>query len=259
VKLLIVCPIPVEFNACREVLSLRDIQGSWACRAGRRSSGNVEVYALESGPAKVRAAWATTAGIQQLSPQLVLDTGCCAGIRPGSAVGEIILAKTCYEYDISGGGFPKKSIREMRLPSALQILEAASRQTLLRRAVEEGRQAGYEVRVGDQACGEFLIQSQAMRQALFALFGAEAGNWETAGVFIPALKSALPALSLRVVTDLGDENALRDFRRNAKEKSRQLYRCLQVLIETGWFALFMSGWEKLPEASRRKLPSLVRP
>jgi len=259
VKVLLVCPFPPEFNACRETLGLRDSRPVSGCRAARGTAGNNDVFAVESGPAKARAAAATVAGSLAYTPHLVVDTGSCAGTEPGAFAGQLILCRDCYEYDIGGGGFPTRSIPEMKLPSAVSLLPSADRETLLREAGETGSSESFQVRVGNQACGELLIQSQAMREALYSLFQASGANWESAGVFIGALKNRLPPLSIRVVTDLGNEQALNDFRANIRKKARELYRYIQVLAEYGWFDHFLECWQRLDPAAVERLPQNVLP
>jgi nucleoside phosphorylase len=258
-KLLLICPLPPEFNACREVLGLRDSKPLSGCRAARGTAGNVEVLALESGPAKARAAAAVVGGSLAASPDLVVDSGSCAGTEPGAFVGQLILCRDCYEYDIGGSGFPSRSIPEMKLPSALSTLSSSDRETLMREAGETGSTESFQVRVGNQACGELLVQSLAMREALYALFHASGANWETAGVFVGALKNSLPPLSIRVVTDLGDERSLSDFRANIKKKSRELYRYFRTLAEYGWFDHFLESWRRLDRATIDRLPRHVLP
>lgn len=259
VKVLLVCPVPPEFNACREILGLRDAKPVSGCRSARGTAGNIEVLAVESGPAKARAAAATVAGSLSYSPELVVDTGSCAGTEPGAFVGQLILCRDCYEYDIGGSGFPTRNIPEMKLPSGVCLLPSAERETLLREAGETGSTENFQVHVGNQACGELLIQSQAMREALYSLFQASGANWETGGVFVGALKNSLPPLSIRIVTDLGNEQALDDFRANIKQKARELYRYVQVLAEYGWFDHFLECWQRLDPATVARLPQRVLP
>lgn len=258
-KVLLICPFPPEFNACREILGLRDSKPVSGCRSARGTAGNIDVFALESGPGKARAAAATVAGALAFSPELVADSGSCAGTEPGAFVGQLILCRDCYEYDIGGKGFPTRGIPEMKLPSAFSTLSSPDRETLLREAGETGSTESFQVHVGNQACGELLIQSQEMREALHSLFRASGANWETAGVFIGALKNRLPPLSVRIVTDLGNEQALNDFRANIKKKARELYRYVQVLAEYGWFDHFHECWRRLDPATIDRLPQSVLP
>ncbi len=67
-RVLLIRPVPAEFGACRETLLLRDPTRISGCRAARGTSGGVEILALESGLAKVRAAAATAAACLQCGP-----------------------------------------------------------------------------------------------------------------------------------------------------------------------------------------------
>ena len=256
-KLLILCPIPVEYSACREVLALRDLPNLAGCRSGYASAREGELYCLESGPGKARATAAALLGVQRYGPDLLLDSGSCAGIEPGVSIGQIVAARECFEVDLAGTPFPRRLLPEMRLPSAFSFLPQQDGETLLRQAVEQG-EAGC-LQVGNQACGEFLIHSGQLREELHRVFRASAGNWETAGVFIAALKCSLPALSFRVVTDLGDRNALRDFRAQIRPRSRELYGYLGGLLESGWFARFLRHWSLLQSSLLASLPARVLP
>ncbi len=258
-KILVNCPVPAEFNACREVLALRDIPRLAGCRAARREVSGQEVLAVESGPGKARAASAASAAIPAMGCDMVLDSGSCAGVAPGAVIGEIILAGDCFEYDISGYGIPSRSIAEMHLPSAFAFLSPGDRDALQRRAVEEAGAAGERLRLDRQLCGEYVVQSLERREHLYGLFQAGGANWETAGVYVAGLRHSLPVLSMRVVTDLGNERALADFRRNVRPAARRLYRAVEALLVTGWFSHFAERWQAGPAGRSERLPASVRP
>ena len=147
----------------------------------------------------------------------------------------------------------------MKLPSAFDFLPRREGQKLVRSLTELGKDRGMHMRAGVQACGEFFIQSSQVRESLFALSGAVACNWETAGVFVAALRSRIPPLSVRVVSDLGDEDSLRDFRRNARRCSQDLYRIIADALESGWFAAFYELWKSVPRGQVEKMPQRVLP
>jgi adenosylhomocysteine nucleosidase len=257
-KLLILCPIPVEYASCRETLAMRDLPVVAGCRSAYAAAGEGELYCLETGPGKARAAAGALLGVQRYRPDLLLDSGSCAGIEPGAAIGQIVAARECYEVDLAGTPFPRRLLPEMRLPSAFSFLPEAEAEALQQEALRR-TEAGGALSFGNQACGEFLIHSAELRGELHRVFRAAAGNWETAGVFIAALRAGLPALSFRIVTDLGDRNALRDFRGQVRSRSRELYRFLAVLLESGWFGRFLEQWGRLPPSLLDSLPAKVLP
>ena len=259
VRVLLVCPIPLEYTTCRTALALRDAQAVLGCRIARGAVGNVDILAVETGPAKARAATATVAAIGHFQPDLVVDTGTCGALDGDLIVHALVLGMSCLEYDISGNGLPHRIIQEMRLPSAFDFLPRREGQKLVRSLTELSKDRGLHMRAGVQACGEFFTQSAQVRESLFALSGAVACNWETAGVFVAALRCRVPPLSMRVVSDLGDEDSLRDFRRNARRCSQDLYRTVAEGLESGWFAAFYELWRSVPRGQVEKMPQKVLP
>lgn len=258
-RILIICPIPIEYTSCRNVMSLRDRSAISGCRAAHGSVSGVEITAVEAGPAKARAAAATAAGIHECGPGFVVDSGCCAALDSGLIVGTILAATSCIEYDISGKGLPEQVLPDMRLPSALDFLERGPREKIVRAALGAGGSLGLQARSGIQACGELLVYSRDFRDALHARTGAAACNWETAGVFVAALRAAVPPLSFRAVTDLGDENARGDFRRNARNAASGLYRHLLALLDSGWFSGLADVWGRTVKDPGENLPKAVLP
>ena len=171
-RILLVCPVPAEFGACRETFSMRELPVEAGCRLARGVCGGAELLAVESGPAKARAASATMAVCLRHSPDLVLDTGACCGLEPGLAYGQPVLADSCLEYDIGGDKLPDRVWPEMRLPGALSFLEPPDREALLREAVEVAREGRVALRIGLQASGELFIRDLPTRQRLHELLRA---------------------------------------------------------------------------------------
>ena len=229
--------------------------------AGSRAGavGNVDIMAVETGPAKARAAASTVAAISSFQPDLAADTGTCGALDGDLIVNTLVLGMSCLEYDISGYGLPHRIIPEMKLPSIFELFAKRDSQKHVRTLTELGKDNGLHVRTGVQACGEFFIQSSQVRESLQAVSGAVACSWETAGVFVGALRARVPPLSIRIVSDLGDEDALRDFRRNARRCSQRLYRFLRNALESGWFTGVYEQWKEAPRGMVERLPSRVLP
>jgi len=259
IKILIMTPIPLEYKIAREILSLNEAERTAGCKTAAKKHGKTEVVAVQSGPGKARSAQATTAALCLHKPDLVIDTGTCAGVQTTMSIGNLILGKKCVEFDIGGYGFPRKRLKEMELVSCFHFFSAQSRDELLRQAFETGTREGFAITVGYQASGEFLVNSLEMREQLYDMFHVSGSNWETAGVFISALRAGLPVLSIRAVSDLGDKDALRDFRRNAKSSAGILYRYIRCLADADWFNSVVERWESLPRQILETVPKTVLP
>ncbi|MBN1524006.1 MAG: 5'-methylthioadenosine/S-adenosylhomocysteine nucleosidase [Spirochaetales bacterium] len=259
IKILVNCPIPIEFKAAKNVFSAQDTGKLNGCKIAEKEEKNYYLFIVQSGPGKTRTAQAVTSLIMEKNPDLIIDTGTCAGIQPGLSVGDMIIGKKCIEFDISGYGIPVKRIKEMELVSLFHFLPSGTRDILLQTALGAAQQEGYSVYSGFQACGEFLINSNSLREKLYELFHVSGSNWETAGVFISALRSQIPVFSLRVISDMGNKNALREFLANAKKCSMDLYNFLKILIENGWSNTIVEEWKKLPDSVRQKAPKTVLP
>jgi adenosylhomocysteine nucleosidase len=258
-KIILVTPLRVEHAMCKHSLTLKKAGKLRNCALAVCKLKEDEVYAVQSGPGKGRAVIATMAAIDNLAPDMVIDTGSCAGIEPKTAIGQIIIGGECFEYDISGKAISRKLNKKMILPSAFSFLKDKQNEILLDSAVSYGKAAGFTASEGSQASGEYIVNSTAMRSGLFGLFKATGCNWETAGVYVSALRSALPVLSIRVVTDLGDENALKDFFMNIKTCTRELYKYIYLLFSRGWFRQFLMEWQKIKKSVRQRIPENVLP
>jgi adenosylhomocysteine nucleosidase len=241
VKILLICPLPPEFSACRSVFDLRAGKALTGLRTAEGPLAGARVVAIESGAGRARAAAATEAACLMCRPDVVLDTGSCAGLASESVVGEVQLATACFEYELAADGTPFRPEPLLELASALADVEPPERAALVRRAERIGAARGLALRIGVQACGTRAVRSPTTRGVLHTLLGAAAANWETAAVFGVAGQQGIPALSLRVVTDLGDEAAPQDFRRNIRERSRRLYGYVRDLAERGWLAGLMDS------------------
>jgi len=240
-------------------MGLRETSPVAGCKASFARVDTWDVVAVQSGPGKSRAASAAAGGFFAFGPDVLVDSGSCGGVAVGTTVDQVILCDTCHEYDISGSGLPVRALKEMELPSAFTFLNARDRDRLSREAVEAGAGTQTSVVMGNQGCGELVVQSIEVKELLSRLFHLTAANWETAAVFVTALRLGVPPLSVRVVTDVGDENAVRDFRKNVHRSTRVLYQYLGALLRGGWFADFMRAWDGRDDASLDRLQEAVLP
>ena len=190
-RILLICPVPIEFTSCRSLLvaARRRHRGGLPLRArigGRPRDGGRAVGAGQ-GP-RGRGRGGGNPGSSH--PDLVVDTGTCGALDAGLVVGAVVIGRSCVEYDISGSGLPRRIIPEMRLPSALALLPRPQRGQAgaCRRRGRPGDRPARAARERRRAASS-SSNRPAVRDSLAALTGALAANWETAGVFVAALRA----------------------------------------------------------------------
>ncbi|MBN1797981.1 MAG: hypothetical protein JW822_05370 [Spirochaetales bacterium] len=258
-KILLITPIPIEYKMCKTIFPFKKELKVKGCRISMCSQQEADIFAVQSGPGKAKAAAATMAMIDHISPDIIVDTGSCAGIKAKSVIGQLIFGDTCVEYDIAGSGSKKKWIKKMLLHSAFHFLKANIKETIFQDAVRYGTTHDFKICIGTQASGKFLINSDEKRRELVRICGADGCNWETAGVYLSALHSGLPVFSIRVVSDLGDKHALKDFIFNIKACTKNLYRYILLLLNEGWFTDFHKQWLKISKSVINKITDSILP
>ena len=258
-KVVFITPIPIEFNAAKEIFGLSESKTVNGCRLCMIEKHGLCIYCLLSGPGKTRSAQATTAFIERYAPSLVIDTGTCAGLSPVIAIGDVIISYRCFEFDIGGQRFPTRKIKEMELESGFRFLSESVREVLICRAGVCAQKCNMRLIEATQAAGEILINSGELKNKLFELFQTAGGNWETAAVFLSSLRASLPALSLRIVSDLGETAAVKEFRSHAKSVARRLFQFIDALCSDGWFGKLLEEWMNVKDTVIERLPRSVLP
>ena len=237
-RLLIICPLKREFQSCRSALSLKDNYRYSGIKGIEGLCGDIEVIALKSGFGKNRAEKATEKGIRFFSPDLVLDTGSCAGIGRELSKGTIVFAEKSIGYTLTGSGREIELIEGKTLCSAYGELPEERRHSREMSLQKIAKRNNYKVEIGIQASGDVLINSTLKRRLIAGELGAAAGNCETLAVFSGSRNHHTPVLSFRIITDRGDEKAVGDFWLNLTRESIRLYRFLGCLLKEGWLEFF---------------------
>jgi adenosylhomocysteine nucleosidase len=231
-KILLVCPMRCEYNAAQRIFKRIKKSILYNFHMCYLRVGNNDVHIINSGEGKVRAGIAAAFCIQYVQPDIILDTGSCGSLCDSLFNGTIVVAGRCYEYDISGHGLPEKKLKRMVIRTGFDNFSE--------NCIIKEREC---VHCGEQACGEMIIDSEEKRKLLRNLFNACACNWETAGVFICALKQNIPCLSIRIVTDQADGNAYKDFMKNIHQYTEKLYNYLNTCIKREWLSYIKDVWD----------------
>lgn len=226
-RVLMACPVEPEFARCRK--SLAAYRTGSARGVVHARVANTEVAALRSGLGKARTAARLARFCAEWVPDVLVDTGSCGGLAPGTPVGTVVAAAGCVEFRLPGHRLPRLLRRYERRPTALAALPAGALTPL-----RDGPGAGTVV-VGDIACNEVVVDDAALRESIHRETAAVAATFETAAVGAVAAEYGIPWFSFRVVTDTASGTAALEFARTVARETASLYGRLVQLVECGWF------------------------
>ncbi len=233
-KILINCPLNNEYKKAKEVFEIENQEKLFHFNISTKHLNRDDIFIIKSGIGKTRAGIATVAGINYTQPDFIVDTGSCGSLYD-IPIGSIIISYCCYEYDISGYGFPRKKHNIMKIHSGFDT-------TLDTVFLNESNNKN-KIFIGIQACGEYIIKDIDDKLILRELFNADACNWESAGIFLGALNQNIPCLSIRVVSDLADDNLFSDFKKNIHQNLSILYKMIYDFIIQGVFYRLIALWD----------------
>ena len=230
----IVCPAPIEYDLCRDVLKLGDETEV----AGRRvSSGTrvgARVVAVRAGPGKIQSAAATQLVADTYAPDVVVDVGGAGSLSSDLDVRDIVCTQRAYEYDVC-------SLDEFSI-----LADDLTTTTLLCGLTEEGisvvrmfrdwvgGEKSARLVLGDIASGERNVDEASLREELHIRFGAAACTWETSAVLKTAGMNGVKALALRVITDHAGAEMSQELTANWRDSLLVLYSVLDELVAGGW-------------------------
>ncbi len=162
----------------------------------RRSFAGKEVVATTSGLGKVMAAATTQMLIDRFEADLVINFGSCGALDPGLVVGDLVLASQVIEYDFT---------------SEHKAVPTTDCDALL---LSELSRCFPELKIGPLASADRNADTVEIREGLFTLYQAVAADWEGASIVRVARRMGIPALVLRGVTDIGDDDLVTEYESN---------------------------------------------
>ena len=243
-KILIICPLKIEYKVACNVLKLRENINIKGLSYKKGKIGYNEIFIINSGIGKIRTSISSILGIEYFKPDIVLDTGSCGSLTFNNKIGTIIIARRCLEYGITGNCFPEKRKKKMLINSGfLNDIETIVSQYHKKKISNSPTHLNRtRIIFGDQACGEININSKEKKEKLKNILGAVACNWETAGVFIGSIRMKTPSISIRVFTDKADKEIFKDYNKNIEKCLETLYEYIKDSIECKLFIKIKELW-----------------
>lgn len=176
----IICALKLEVKGLQEACSLkRERVTPWTFYRGNYQG--LTIGLVICGIGKVRAAAATQWLTDHVRSQIIINWGCAGGTDSQIKVGKIIAAEWAVEYDC-------RTESPRRIRSDKGLLNTACKI--------------YGIRPGIIATADQDGDTKERRQHLWKKHRACACDWESAAVLRVAKANRIPALSLRVISDV---------------------------------------------------------
>ena len=169
--------------------------------------------------------------IGRWAPVLVVDFGAAGSLVPGLGVGDLVLAEKIIEHDVSAvkGALPSVMASLGEAFEALHqgVLSQSWLQSVPSYPEFVRRVEDVRITRGVLAAGDKDIQTPAERTALAESVGAIAATWESSAVGRVARFHGVAYVSLRVITDLGSDEFLAEYKAGV---SKALGPAARVLV-----------------------------
>jgi nucleoside phosphorylase len=99
----IICPLVDEYDACKEILGLKNESEISGRIISERKEDNIEVYAIKAGIGKINCSSATQLAIDKFQTDFVIDAGVAGSLTEDLDIFDIVCAENSYEYDPCSG------------------------------------------------------------------------------------------------------------------------------------------------------------
>lgn len=233
-KIGIICPCPIEYETCCQILELGDETELFGRSVASQIGGNMEVLAVKSGPGKIQSASATQLIADIFRPDYIMDTGGSGALTTELKVKDIICAKNALEYDICD--IDKFSQMASDLTSTTVVTKLLSSVSGVMEEFSDwvAEHCPSRLLLGNLASGERNIRGGKLKEDLYKRLGAVACNWETSAVLKTAQLNNIPTFSFRVITDTADKEMKDDLKKNWGEALEILFFVLKEFIFHGW-------------------------
>lgn len=230
----IICPVPIEYQTCRDSLRLKSEVESRGRLISSRLAKGINVVAVEAGPGKIQSASATQFIIDQFKPDIIVDVGAAGSLSPRVSIFDIVCGEFAYEYDIYPLDEFSRFADDLTTCTILLDLSEDAQNILHQFAERIKREKSIGFVIGNIASGERVVNKKAVREELHTAFQAIACNWETSAVLKTAQLNGVKAISFRVITDRAGEEMSKELKANWKRSLMILFPVVEEFLFGGW-------------------------
>ncbi len=176
--------------------------------------GGTSAVIARAGVGKVNAAACTAAMILEFAPEYILNTGVAGALGKGIAVGDVIIADSCVEYDLDYGhlGDPRGMIFYPDSTSESELPADPELSAMLERAALDVSGGEFAVKRGAVATGDRFVSSPETKADILASFPeALCCEMEGAAIAHVCRLYGIKFSVLRSMSDSADDGAKMDF------------------------------------------------
>ena len=229
----ILTAMQVEIEAILEAAAELTVQEHASMKFYTGLLSGTPFVAAQCSPGKVNSALCAQVMADFYHPRLLLNIGVAGGIGPGVAIGDVVIATACVQYDYDGTALGDLTPGEIELPPDGRKV----RDFLCANAVSEKLARGAESLYGHAhrgviATGDRFVADPNFGKWLYETFGALACEMEGASTAHACLLNGIPCAVLRTISDNGNEEATVDFPTFARESAHKAQKLLAGVIQT---------------------------
>ena len=186
-----------------------------------------DAVVVKCGVGKVNASLCAQNLIYEFSPELIINTGCAAGIGDGVHIGDIVIAKNAVQHDVDYGPLDDERgyldiIERVYIPADKENSE---------KIASIARTLGINAFIGTIATGDQFICDTKLKDNIKDHFGALAVEMEGAAIAHAAYLNSVPFVVLRSVSDSGDDEAIENFERFVEQVNKTNMKILERFLQ----------------------------
>lgn len=175
-----------------------------------------DVVVVKCGVGKVNAALCVQNMIYEFSPDLIINTGCAAGVGDGVHIGDIVIASDTVQHDVDYGPLDDER-------GYLDIVEGVyipADEKNSKKISEIARSLGVKTFTGTIATGDQFLCDNDIKENIKNHFGAYAVEMEGGAVAHASYINDVPFVILRSVSDTGGDEAIENFEEFVEEVNK---------------------------------------
>lgn len=186
-----------------------------------------DAVVVKCGVGKVNAALCVQNLIYEFSPELIINTGCAAGIGDGVHIGDIVIAKNAVQHDVDYGPLDD----ERGYLDIIERVYVPADKENSKKLADIARSLGVNTFIGTIATGDQFICNTKLKDDIKNHFGALAVEMEGAAVAHASYLNGVPFVVLRSVSDSGDDEAIENFEKFVEEVNKKNMAILKEFLQ----------------------------